>query len=226
MSKCICYSFLVILSFTMWRSPVTSAWVPSLTTTTTTSSRRKGLMIASAAMQRRRDVAPQLSGTPSTRDSYRATFSTSSTLHQRSGDTSSDAESDDMDQQHSRRRFLVQIGMRAVATITASTTFLTTAAHVPTAHAATIAGATDETIQQNQSTSSKSDSDPDPVAAPPKWPEEAPSPLPSPWTNTMSPPSFESDTDSNGGAAVETTDFSRAMQKAAKQKQVDPRTHG
>jgi hypothetical protein len=220
MSKFLCYSFLVVLSLTMCRSPVTSAWVPSLTTTMRTIiSRRTGLLIASAPLQRRRVVASYLSGSPSTSTRDRATFSTSSTLHQHSADTSSDAENGDMDQQNSRRRFLVQTTMRAAATITASTTLLTIA---PTpAHAA---GATDETIQK------QSKSVPDPFAknnsTPPKWPEEALSPLPSPWTN-MSPPSFDSEYDSNGGAGADTsTDFSRAMQKAAKQKQVDPRTHG
>jgi hypothetical protein len=167
MSKFLCYSFLVLLSLTIWRSPVVSAWAPSRTMTTTT-------------------------------------------LHHHSAADSSDVESNDID--HSRRRFLVQNTMRA------ATALLTTAAIPANAATPKTDVATDDKNIQNQSSSSR-DTDP------PKWPESE-SPLPSPWTN-MSTPSFSEDDSSNGGAAEgATTDFSRAMQKAGKQKNIDPRTHG
>jgi hypothetical protein len=212
MSNFLCYSFLVVISLTIWRSPVVSAWAPSRTTTTTSRSQLR-LLVAAAPLQRRQAVASYPApSTTSTRDP--AFSSTLLQLHHHSGDCS-DAEGNDTD--HSRRRFLVQSTMRAVATF--ASTLLTTP---PTAQAATPT-ATDETIQNQRSNSSNTA--PDPVATPPKWPESE-SPLPSPWTN-MSPPSFSEDDSSNGGAAEgATTDFSRAMQKAGKQKNVDPRTHG
>jgi hypothetical protein len=226
MSKFLCYSFLVLLSLTIWRSPVVSAWAPSRTTTTTTTSRSQSrLLVVTAPLQRRQAVASYLSGTPSISTSTHDRVTFSSTLlhvrlHHHSAD-SSDAESNDTD--HSRRRFLVQSTLRAAAAIT--TTLLTTT--TPTAQAATPT-ATDETIKHQSSSSSSSSSSktaPDPSATPPKWPESE-SPLPSPWTN-MSLPSFSEDDSSNGGAAEgATTDFSRAMQKAGKQKNIDPRTHG
>jgi hypothetical protein len=167
------------------------------------------LVILSLTVMWRSPVASAwVPSSTSTRD--RAAFSRT-LVHHHSAD-SRDAEINDTD--HSRRRFLVQNTMRAAATITASTA-------LTTAHAATTTtDVNDETIQNQNSSSSTTD--PDPLATPPKWPE-APSPLPSPWTN-ISPPTLSED--DNGQDEGTTTDFSRAMQKAGKQKQVDPRTHG
>lgn len=183
----LCYSFLVVISLTILRSPMASAWIPSGSTTTV--------------------------------------FSTCNTLLQLHH--SDDAESNDMDHLHSRRRFLVQNTMFAAATITASTTALTLLTTTPTAHAATtdgdVAVATDKTIQNQRSSNNYTGSDP--FATPPKMPEIE---TPSPWTN-MSAPTLSEEEDMNGvGGAVEgaTTDFSRTLQKYAKKKNVDPRTHG
>jgi nitric oxide reductase activation protein len=214
MSKFLCFSyFLVLLILTIFRSPVASAWAPSRTTTTMTRRSHSRLTVA-ATLQRRQAVTscPALRTSTSTQD--RAFSSTVLQLGHHSAPDINDAVSEDTN--NSRRSFLVQNTMRAVATIT--TTFLTTAT---ASHAATPTATNDETIKNQSRKSSSSNTDLDPS----KLPEsESPLPPPSPWTN-MSVPSFSED-DNNGAAQGATTDFSRAMQKAGKQKNVDPRTHG
>jgi hypothetical protein len=179
MSKMLRYSFLVVISLTMWRSPVASAWVPSPSRTTTTTTTT-------------------------------TTTLSSTLLHLHRSADRSDAGRNDAD--NARRRFLLQNTMRLLAA-SATTTLLTTAA----------VAKDDETIQNQRSSGSSINTDRDTLATPPKWPETE-SPLPSPWTDMSPPTSF--DDDYSNGAAEGATDFSRAMQKAGKQKQVDPRTHG
>jgi hypothetical protein len=201
-------------------SPLASAWVPSPTNSRSYSSKPAGVQVPFAGQS------------PSVRSSSRSVFSVLHSLEsplefeladaQKESSSSSFSTTTDSSSS-SRRKFLVQ-NMCASAFMTiAAGTFTAASVHVPTAYAATAA----------------TDQEPDPFAtdfgiapaenmAPPaKWPL-APSPLPSRSTSKSMPPSNNS---ANANAATvaeaaETTDFFRALEKAATQKQVDPRTHG